>query len=330
MRSHRRPAGKRGVRGVVGVAVMLVTVAAGGFYVGQMVQLGGLHLPAAAGVGGDPTAAAAEGPRRLGPEEQAAGRSGARAAVPHSLSGPVLEATGGYGEQELHELPFQVLSWHPRAFLYPNFLSAAECEAVIALAQRQMAPSGLALTKEDMATNRDTKNIRTSQGTFLSSAQDKGGVLRAIEKRIAELVGVTVDHGEAFNVLRYEHGQHYFSHHDYFDPKLYGNQGTQGNRVATVLLYLTDVEQGGETVLPLASKGPDQGWRDRLAMKDIFQRCDLGLRVKPRKGQALLFYSAKPDGSLDEQSLHGGCPVEAGTKWVATKWIRAHGTVEDR
>ena len=71
-----------------------------------------------------------------------------------------------------------------------------------------MAPSGLALTKEDMATNRDTKNIRTSQGTFLSSAQDKGGVLRAIEKRIAEVVGVTVDHGEAFNVLRYEHGQH--------------------------------------------------------------------------------------------------------------------------
>ena len=37
----------------------------------------------------------------------------------------------------------------------------------------------------------------------------------------AEVVGVTVDHGEAFNVLRYEHGQHYFSHHDFFDPKLY-------------------------------------------------------------------------------------------------------------
>merc|ERR1712196_386149 len=48
----------------------------------------------------------------------------------------------------------------------------------------------------------------------------------------------------------------------------------------------------------------------------------MGLKVRPRKGQALVFYSLKPDGNFDPQSLHGGCPVVKGEKWVATKWIR--------
>lgn len=43
--------------------------------------------------------------------------------------------------------------------------------------------------------------------------------------------------------------------------------------------------------------------------------------VKPRKGDALLFFSLKPDASPDEFSLHAGCPVLKGTKWSATKWI---------
>ena len=43
--------------------------------------------------------------------------------------------------------------------------------------------------------------------------------------------------------------------------------------------------------------------------------------VKPRKGDALLFFSLHPDASTDEMSLHGGCPVLEGEKWSATKWI---------
>jgi len=44
--------------------------------------------------------------------------------------------------------------------------------------------------------------------------------------------------------------------------------------------------------------------------------------VKPRKGDALLFFNLKPDGTTDSVSLHGGCPVIKGEKWSATKWIR--------
>ena len=51
-------------------------------------------------------------------------------------------------------------------------------------------------------------------------------------------------------------------------------------------------------------------------------QCDIGLKYKPRMGDALLFWSQKPDGSLDARALHAGCPVVAGEKWVATKWLR--------
>jgi prolyl 4-hydroxylase len=49
---------------------------------------------------------------------------------------------------------------------------------------------------------------------------------------------------------------------------------------------------------------------------------DVRMRVHPRKGDAILFYSLQSDNQLDPTSLHGGCPVVAGEKWSATKWMR--------
>lgn len=45
-------------------------------------------------------------------------------------------------------------------------------------------------------------------------------------------------------------------------------------------------------------------------------------QYKPRRGDALLFYSLHHNGTVDGRALHGGCPVRKGEKWVATKWIR--------
>ncbi|KVI02929.1 Prolyl 4-hydroxylase, alpha subunit [Cynara cardunculus var. scolymus] len=83
------------------------------------------------------------------------------------------------------------------------------------------------------------------------------------------------------------------------------------------LVSMSDVEEGGETVFPSAKGNISAvSWWNQLSEcgKD-------GLSVKPKMGDALLFWSMKPDASLDPSSLHGGCPVIKGNKWSSTKWI---------
>ena len=49
-------------------------------------------------------------------------------------------------------------------------------------------------------------------------------------------------------ILHYEHGEKYEPHYDYFHDKV--NQELGGHRIATVLMYLSNVGKGGETVFP--------------------------------------------------------------------------------
>nr|CAB3466069.1 unnamed protein product [Digitaria exilis] len=74
----------------------------------------------------------------------------------------------------------------------------------------------------------------------------------------------------------------------------------------------SDVREGGEAVFPLAkaimSSSSNGGAKN-------------GISVKPKMGDALLFWSMKPDGSRDPKSQHGANPVVKGSKWSATKWL---------
>ncbi|CAL9002181.1 unnamed protein product [Prunus brigantina] len=217
---------------------------------------------------------------------------------------------GETGDDSLTSIPFQVLSWYPRALYFPNFATAEQCESIIGMAKPSLKPSTLALREGE--TEENTKDIRTSSGMFLSAADDKSGALDVIEEKIARATMLPRTYGEAFNILRYEIGQKYNSHYDAFHPDQYGPQKSQ--RVASFLLYLTDVEEGGETMFPYENGSNMDGNYD-------FREC-VGLKVKPRKGDGLLFYSLLPNGTIDMLSIHGSCPVIEGEKWVATKWIR--------
>ncbi|GKU90162.1 hypothetical protein SLEP1_g4198 [Rubroshorea leprosula] len=155
--------------------------------------------------------------------------------------------------------------------------------------------------------------VRTSSGMFLRRGQDK--IIRDIEKRIADFTFIPIEHGEGLQVLHYEIGQKYDAHFDYFLDEFNTKNG--GQRMATLLMYLSDVEEGGETVFPTA-KGNISAvpWWNELS------ECGKhGLAVKPKMGDALLFWSMRPDATLDPSSLHGGCPVIRGSKWSSTKWM---------
>ncbi|CAL9182759.1 unnamed protein product [Musa hybrid cultivar] len=202
------------------------------------------------------------------------------------------------------------ISWRPRIFLYKGFLSDEECDHIIKLARSKMARSMVA---DNGSGNSVKSNVRTSSGMFLQKHQDE--VIARIESRIAAWTFLPeAENGESIQVLRYQDGQKYEPHYDYFrDPK---NQARGGHRYATVLMYLSTVKKGGETVFPNAegasSQHKDETWSECARN---------GLAVKPHKGDAVLFFSLHIDGTTDPASLHGSCPVIEGEKWSAPKWI---------
>ncbi|KAI3797315.1 hypothetical protein L1987_32571 [Smallanthus sonchifolius] len=215
------------------------------------------------------------------------------------------DGTGKRGDQWT-----EILSWEPRSFLYHNFLSKEECEYLINLAKPHMAKSTVVDSKTGQS--KDSR-VRTSSGTFLRRGRDK--IIRNIEKRIADFTFIPVEHGEGLQVLHYEEGQKYEPHFDYFLDEFNTKNG--GQRIATVLMYLSDVEEGGETVFP-ASLG---NFSSNPEWNNLSECAKKGLHVKPKMGDALLFWSMRPDATLDPTSLHGGCPVIKGNKWSSTKWM---------
>ncbi|XP_041022340.1 probable prolyl 4-hydroxylase 10 [Juglans microcarpa x Juglans regia] len=219
-----------------------------------------------------------------------------------------IDGDEGRGEQWV-----ELISWEPRAFVYHNFLTKDECEYLISLAKPHMHKS--TVVDGETGKSKDSR-VRTSSGTFLARGRDK--IIRNIEKKIADFTFLPAEHGEGLQVLHYEVGQKYEPHFDYFQDQLNTKNG--GQRMATVLMYLSDVEEGGETVFPVA-KGNFSSvpWWDELS--DCGKK---GLSVKPKMGDALLFWSMNPDATLDPSSLHGGCPVIKGNKWSATKWVRVN------
>ena len=216
--------------------------------------------------------------------------------------------------------PLVLSSKKPKAYLMRNFLSPQECDHLMMLAKRELAPS----TVVGDGGSSVASEIRTSAGMFLRKSQD--ATVREIEERIARLSGVPVDNGEGMQILRYDKGQKYDPHFDYFHDKVNPAPKRGGQRVATVLIYLVDTEEGGETTFPngrlpenFEEDEPDNPFAAHIKHTDCAKN---GIPVKSVRGDAILFFSMTKDGELDHGSLHGACPVIAGQKWTAVKWLR--------
>lgn len=175
----------------------------------------------------------------------------------------------------------------PLVAVLGNVLSEEECAELIRLSKDNMQRSKI-------GTVREVNDIRTSSGMFFEG--NEHSILTTIESRVASIMNIPVEHAEGLQVLNYKPGQEYKAHFDYFSA---ASKTSENNRISTLVMYLNDVEQGGETYFP-----------------------ELNFSVSPQKGMAVYFEYFYTEPTLNEQTLHGGAPVITGEKWIATQWMR--------
>lgn len=180
-----------------------------------------------------------------------------------------------------------ILRADPLVARIDGLLSADECRYLITHATPKLQPSIVV----DPQGRQIPNPVRDSHGTNFAPVEEDL-VIHAVNRRIAAATGTRWEQGEPLHILRYEPGQQYRKHFDALP-------GVRNQRVLTCLIYLNDGFDGGAT----AFTG--------------------GLEVKGGAGDAVIFANTTPDGRADKRTEHAGLPVTKGTKWLATRWIRA-------
>jgi prolyl 4-hydroxylase len=184
---------------------------------------------------------------------------------------------------------------NPRVIVFGGLLSDDECDQLVELSRPRLARSE---TVDTSTGGNEVNAARTSEGMFFERGENP--LCACLERRIARLLQWPLENGEGLQILHYGPGAEYRPHHDYFDPAQPGTPTILkrgGQRVATIVTYLNTPAAGGSTTFP-----------------------DVALEVAPIKGNAVFFSYDRPHPAT--RTLHGGAPVIAGEKWVATKWLR--------
>ena len=185
----------------------------------------------------------------------------------------------------------------PVVVVLDDVLAADECDELIARCAPRLQRS---TTVDPQRGTHEVIADRSSDGTYFPLNADP--LIARLDQRIAALMNWPLENGEGLQILHYRQGGQYTPHFDYFPPQDPGSaqaMAVGGQRVASLVMYLNDVEAGGGTVFP-----------------------ELNLTVMPRKGAAVYFEYCNSLGQLDPLTLHGGLPVLGGEKWIATKWMR--------
>jgi prolyl 4-hydroxylase len=174
----------------------------------------------------------------------------------------------------------------------PDFLDAAQCDALIAMIDANRRPSTLLTTKAE-------PGFRTSESCDMDRWSPD---IRPIDEGIAQLLGIDPLKGETMQGQRYAPGQQFRAHHDYFhEGEAYWKemQKVGGQRTWTAMVYLNDVAEGGATWFPQA-----------------------GIKVSPKRGLLLAWNNMRVDGGPNTLTIHEGMPVVEGVKYIVTKWFR--------
>jgi prolyl 4-hydroxylase len=201
---------------------------------------------------------------------------------------------GDYVKGRLARTPgaFKVPALGLDIFIVRDFLTGEECRQVIELIDKDRVPSGLLADSPD-------PEFRTSESCNLRLT-DPINIL--VERKINGLTGIDPRHGETIQGQRYAKGQQFKEHHDFFytsEPYWPEQERQGGQRTWTAMIFLNEPEGGGQTFFPHAN-----------------------VRVTPRTGNLLAWNNLNAFGQPNTFSLHTGCPVEGGVKYIITKWYR--------
>lgn len=176
----------------------------------------------------------------------------------------------------------------PSIRMVRHLFSSAECAYLQQMSAPRLRPSTI-LDPQTGARRPDP--VRTSVGAALSPVEEDL-VVGMLNRRIAAATDTDRMQGEPLHILRYSGAQEYRPHHD-------AVAGLENQRSHTLIVYLNADYEGGETAFP-----------------------ELGLRLRGRQGDALLFANLREDGRPDLRMRHAGLPATSGAKWIATRWIR--------
>ncbi|XP_063060565.1 prolyl 4-hydroxylase subunit alpha-3 [Engraulis encrasicolus] len=192
----------------------------------------------------------------------------------------------------------EVVSFQPYVVLYHNFTTDSEAESIKGVAQPALRRSVVA-----SGVNQSTVDYRISKSAWLKETAHPS--IGRLDKRVQAVTGLNVQHpyAEYLQVVNYGIGGHYEPHFDHATSEsspLY--KLNSGNRVATFMIYLSAVDAGGSTAFIYAN-----------------------FSVPVVQNAALFWWNLHRNGEGDEDTLHAGCPVLVGDKWVANKWIHEHG-----
>jgi prolyl 4-hydroxylase len=194
----------------------------------------------------------------------------------------------------------EILSRDPWIIVFNNFLTPEETDAMIRVVTYWERSTDTGQMNKFGETGRILSQGRTSSNSWCRADCEANPHVRAVTERIEYTTTVASPNFESFQILRYELGQMYNAHHD---TGLGQFRLACGARILTFFLYLSDVEEGGETAFP-----------------------HLNLAVKPQRGKAVLWpgvFSDNPD-SIDSRTLHEARPVVRGVKFAANTWIHQY------
>lgn len=211
------------------------------------------------------------------------------------------------------DLTLTAISCSPRVFEIRDFLSDTEVQHLKNLIQEADLERSK-VRSSSISQDSTSDDTRTSRNTWIPRSTDV--ITDAIYRRAADVLHMDesllrwrrpseipefteskIAVSENLQAVHYAVGQQYTPHHDFSMP---GLVNLQPSRFATILFYLNDDMEGGETSFPRWLNGKTQE----------------PLKVKPEAGKAILFYNLLPDGNFDERSQHAALPVTSGEKWL--------------